>query len=57
MKLYVTTTGIIFGLLTLAHLWRIGWEKHALATDSFFVTITAIATGLCVWAFIIRRSR
>ncbi len=57
MKLYVTTTGIIFGLLTLAHLWRIGWENHALATDPFFVTITAIAAGLCVWAFVVRRSR
>lgn len=56
VKLYVTTTGIIFGLLTLAHLWRIGWEEHVLATDPFFVAFTAIAAGLCVWAFVVRGS-
>ncbi len=57
MKFYVTTTGIIFGLLTLAHLWRIIWEKPALATDPLFMSITAVAAGLCVWAFLVRRSR
>jgi hypothetical protein len=50
MKAYVITTGVVFGLLTLAHLWRIIVERH-LATDPIFILITIIAASLCVWAW------
>jgi uncharacterized membrane protein len=54
MKAYVITTGVVFGLLTLAHLWRIIVERH-LATDPIFILITIIAASLCVWAWRVLR--
>ena len=50
MKAYVATTGAVFGLLTLAHIWRIIAEGHHLATDPWYVAITIAAGALCVWA-------
>jgi uncharacterized membrane protein len=49
MKGYVITTGSLFGLLTLAHIWRMVQEPH-LVRDPWFLVFTALATGLCVWA-------
>jgi len=54
MRAYVMTTGVVFGLLTLAHLWRIIVERH-LATDPIFIVITVIAASLCVWAWRVLR--
>ena len=54
MKAYVMTTGVVFGLLTLAHLWRIIVERH-LATDPIFILITLAAASLCVWAWRVLR--
>ena len=54
MRAYVMTTGAVFGLLTLAHLWRIIVERH-LATDPIFILITVIAASLCVWAWRVLR--
>ena len=51
MKFYLAATGIVFGLLTLAHLWRIVVESRALATNSWFVAITVISAVLSFWAF------
>jgi hypothetical protein len=51
MKAYVMTTGVVFGLLTLAHILRIMVEGLHLARDPFYVLITLIAAGLCVWAW------
>jgi len=50
MKAYVTTTGVVFGLLTLTHLWRAIEEGPHLATDPWFVLITIAAAALCLWA-------
>jgi hypothetical protein len=50
MKAYVMTTGALFGLLTLVHLWRIIVEGRQLATDPFYILITLAAAGLCLWA-------
>ncbi len=36
MKIYVVTTGAIFGVLTLAHIWRMVEEGSHVATDPFF---------------------
>jgi len=49
MKAYVLTTGAIFGLLTVAHIWRVIVEPH-LATDPSYILITVAAAALCVWA-------
>ena len=51
MKAYVMTTGAVFGLLTLAHIWRIVAEGPHLATNPSFVLITVAAATLCVWAW------
>jgi len=51
MKTYVTTTGAVFGLLTLAHLWRIIEEWPHLAKDPWYLLITAAAGALGLWAW------
>ena len=59
MKADVQTTGIIFGLLTGAHIWRILGEELSLARNPFFVSVTAVAAGLCLWdvAVFVRAAR
>lgn len=51
MKAYLLTTGSVFGLITVAHIWRVIAESRALARDPWFILITVLAAGLCVWAF------
>jgi hypothetical protein len=51
MKAYLVTTGIIFGLITTAHVWRAIAEGPQLARDPFFLLLTALAASLCVWSF------
>ena len=50
MRAYVTTTGVIFGLLVLVHVWRAIAEAPRLATDPLYVAVTLIAAALCAWA-------
>jgi hypothetical protein len=50
MKAYVITTGAVFGLLTLAHIWRVIEEGPRLATQPWYVLITVAAAALCLWA-------
>src|SRR5207247_11178684 len=58
MRAYVLTTGIVFGLLTLAHLWRIAAEGVQLLTQPLWVGITVGAGALAVWAWrLLRQSR
>jgi len=49
MKTYLLTTGSIFGLLVVVHVWRATEERH-LATDPAYVLLTAAAAALCLWA-------
>ncbi len=51
MKAYVVTTGAVFGLLTLAHIWRVIEEGPHLVKEPWYVLITAAAAALCLWAF------
>ncbi len=51
MKAYVITTGILFGLLTVVHLWRALEEGAHLATDPWYVLITLAAAALSFWAW------
>src|SRR2546425_10541260 len=51
MKAYLLTTGVVFALLTLAHLLRIIVEWPHLAKDPLFLLITVAAGGFCVWAW------
>ena len=49
MRTYVITTGVIFGLLVVAHIWRMFVESH-LATDPSYIGITLAAALLGLWA-------
>jgi hypothetical protein len=51
MKAYVITTGVIFGLLTLAHVLRIIGENRQLATDPAYMAITLVSAAMCIWAW------
>ena len=58
MKGYVIVTGLIFGLVTVAHVLRMITEDPRLATDPAYLALTVLSAGLCVWAlFVLRRLR
>ena len=50
MKMYLIISGAIFGLITLAHIWRAVAEGPNLATDPSFIFLTLAAASLCLWA-------
>ena len=51
MKAYLLTTGTVFALIAVAHVWRVIAESNSLARDPWFVLITFLAVGLSIWAF------
>jgi hypothetical protein len=51
MRAYVMTTGVLFALITMAHVWRVLEENSSLATDPWYVLITFAAAALCLWAW------
>jgi hypothetical protein len=51
MKAYLITTGVIFGLITGAHIWRAFAEGPQMAKDPFFTLLTLLAASLSVWAW------
>jgi hypothetical protein len=51
MKAYLITTGIIFALIVVAHVWRAIAEGAGMVKDPFFILLTVLAAGLSVWAF------
>jgi hypothetical protein len=56
MKAYVATTGAIFGLITLAHVWRAFVEGPRVMTNLWWVLITVAAAALGAWAWRLLRS-
>jgi predicted Co/Zn/Cd cation transporter (cation efflux family) len=58
MRAYTLTTGVIFALLVVAHIWRMIVESSSLATDPGYVLITVAAGLLSLWAMrLLIRSR
>jgi hypothetical protein len=55
MKAYVITTGALFALLTVLHVWRMLAERH-LAQDPWYLLVTALAAGLGLWAWRVLRA-
>jgi hypothetical protein len=51
MRAYVMTTGVLFGLITLAHVWRVIEEGRGLVSDPSFILLTLAAAALCLWAW------
>jgi hypothetical protein len=50
MRSYVATTGIIFALIVVAHIWRVIVESPSLARDPWYIALTLAAGMLAVWA-------
>ena len=50
MKAYLVTTGAVFALITLAHIWR-GFAEPHLAKEPWFILITLLTLALSVWAW------
>ena len=57
MKIYIVTTGLIFGIVTVAHIARMITEDGRFATNPFYLAITALSAGLFVWAISLLRRR
>jgi len=56
VRVYLMTTSGLFGVLALVHVWRM-FEEPNLLTDPWFILITLLAAGLCVWGLsLLRRS-
>ena len=51
MKAYLLTTGAVFGLLVVVHIWRMVEEGPALAKNPLYLLITIAAAALCLWAW------
>ena len=49
MKAYLATTAVLFGLITVAHVWRMIAESMALASDPWYVGLTLASAALCGW--------
>jgi hypothetical protein len=56
MRAYVMTTGSVFGLLTVVHIWRAIAEGSHLATNPWYILITVAAAALSLWAWRLLRS-
>ena len=55
MKAYVTTTGVVFGLVAAVHVWRAIAEGSHVLADPWFLLATAVAVALSVWAWLVLR--
>lgn len=58
MKAYLITTGTLFGLLALVHVWRIVAEWPAVFNDVGAAAeggVGVVAGALCVWAWRLAR--
>jgi len=51
MKAYLVTTGVVFGLITLAHIVRMVMEGPHLLKEPLYIVLTLVAAGLSVWAW------
>jgi hypothetical protein len=55
MKPFLLVTTIVFGLVTIAHVWRIFGESAALARDPWFLALTVLAAALSIWSAVLFR--
>lgn len=54
MKLYLIITGIIFALITIAHIVRMVVEPHVL-TEPVYLLLTLVSAALAIWAVLLLR--
>lgn len=51
MRIYLMTTGVVFGLIVLAHVARVFAEGPHLATDPVFMLLTLAAAAISFWSW------
>jgi tetrahydromethanopterin S-methyltransferase subunit E len=51
VKAYVITTGAVFGLIVLTHIWRAVAEGPAIAKNPAYILLTVAAAALSLWAW------
>jgi hypothetical protein len=56
MRTYIKVTGVVFGLIIIAHGMRLVAEGRRLLVEPSYIITTLLAAGLCVWAFQLLRS-
>jgi hypothetical protein len=56
MRAYIATTGLVFALLVLAHVWRLLAEGIYVARDPWLVGSTVLAAALAIWAWRLLRA-
>ena len=54
MRVYVIVTGIIFALITIAHVGRMAVEPHVL-TEPVYLFLTLLSAALAIWAAVVLR--
>jgi hypothetical protein len=54
MKVYVIITGVIFALITIAHIVRMVVEPHVL-TEPVYLFLTLLSAVLAIWAVVVLR--
>jgi hypothetical protein len=50
MKAYLIATGLLFGGLTAAHVWRVAEEGTGLLRNPWWMLISSAGAVLCLWA-------
>jgi len=56
MKAYLITSGALFALLVLAHIWRAVVEGPRMYGDPAFIITSVLALAMSVWAASVLRS-
>lgn len=55
LRAYLITTGVVFGLIVVAHVLRLVLEGPDLATDPWFLLLTLAAGALSAWGLSLAR--
>ena len=54
MRAYVIITGVVFALITIAHIVRMVVEPHVL-TEPVYLFLTLLSAALAIWAMLVLR--
>lgn len=55
MRAYIITTGVIFALITIAHVARMAMETRHVLQEPIFLVLTVLSAALSVWAVLVLR--
>lgn len=57
MRIYVLITGLIYGIITVLHAWRVIQEGTGKLHDPWFLGFTILSVVMALWAWLILRAR